>query len=231
VVTKVVEAAYNFSCIAKRIRPLYSAYINRNARPTARNQSKKNGDNTMSKYTENHDTPTNCDQIIDSRDVIARIEELEILRDSAQEEAEEHNAKLAELVAARNSAEADDVEAAEEELGDHGPEQEKISSDDGEREFFASEDYGTEEEEELFQLTRLQDQSEGYADDWNHGAQLISDDYFQKYAEQLADDLGYTGGGKTDSWPFTCIDWEQAAEELQQDYTQVDFDGSAYWIR
>jgi hypothetical protein len=43
-VTLVVDAVYNFSCIAKRIRPLYSAYINHNARPTARNQRKKNGD-------------------------------------------------------------------------------------------------------------------------------------------------------------------------------------------
>ena len=56
-----------------------------------------------------HDTPTNRDQIIDSRDVIARIEELESLRDSAQEEAEEHNKRYTELVAARNSAEADDT--------------------------------------------------------------------------------------------------------------------------
>ena len=171
-----------------------------------------------------HDTPTNRDQIIDSRDVIARIEELESLRDSAQEEAEEHNKRYTELVAARNSAEADDVEAAEEELEDHGPEQEKIISDDGKREFFASEDYGTDEEEELFQLTRLQDQAEGYSD-WNHGATLISDDYFKKYAMEIG------AIPKDAAWPATCIDWDAAAEELQQDYISVEFDGTTYWIR
>jgi hypothetical protein len=32
-------------------------------------------------------------------------------------------------------------------------------------------------------------------------------------------------------WPFTCIDWEQAASELQMDYSAVDFDGVIYWIR
>ena len=163
-----------------------------------------------------HDTPTNRDQIIDSRDVIARIEELESLRDSAQEEAEEHNKRYTELVAARNSA--------EEELEDHGPEQEKIISDDGKREFFASEDYGTDEEEELFQLTRLQDQAEGYSD-WNHGATLISDDYFKKYA------MEFGAIPKDAAWPATCIDWDAAAEELQQDYTSVEFDGTTYWIR
>jgi hypothetical protein len=27
------------------------------------------------------------------------------------------------------------------------------------------------------------------------------------------------------------IDWEQAAYELKQDYTEVNFDGVSYWIR
>ena len=32
-------------------------------------------------------------------------------------------------------------------------------------------------------------------------------------------------------WPYSCIDWEQAAEELQQDYMSVEFDGVTYWMR
>ena len=34
-----------------------------------------------------------------------------------------------------------------------------------------------------------------------------------------------------DAWPYTCIDWEQAARELRYDYTSVDFDDVTYWIR
>ena len=33
------------------------------------------------------------------------------------------------------------------------------------------------------------------------------------------------------NWPFNCIDWEKAAEELQQDYMSIDFDGVTYWMR
>jgi hypothetical protein len=30
---------------------------------------------------------------------------------------------------------------------------------------------------------------------------------------------------------MSCIDWDQAARELQVDYFDVDFDGVTYWIR
>lgn len=33
------------------------------------------------------------------------------------------------------------------------------------------------------------------------------------------------------AWPLTCIDWVQAAEELQQDYMSYEFDGYTYWVR
>jgi hypothetical protein len=28
-----------------------------------------------------------------------------------------------------------------------------------------------------------------------------------------------------------CIDWNEAASELQMDYTAVEFDGVTYWVR
>jgi hypothetical protein len=40
------------------------------------------------------------------------------------------------------------------------------------------------------------------------------------FAESQADDLGYTNKG--DSWPYTCIDWKQAARELMWDYFEQD---------
>ncbi len=116
-------------------------------------------------------TIDNTDDIIDSRDVIARIEELE---------------------ADPESLDGDDVD-------------------------------------ELRALKALADQAEGYCEDWHHGATLIRDSYFKDYAMQFADDLGAIPSDAT--WPCNCIDWDQAARELQMDYTAVDFDGVTYWSR
>lgn len=114
-------------------------------------------------------TISNSDDIIDSRDVIARIEELE-----DQEERDE------------------------------------------------------DEQEELKALKALEEEAQGYSD-WKHGATLIRDSYFEKYAQELAEDIGAINKG--DEWPNNCIDWEWAANELKYDYTSVNFDGVEYWVR
>jgi hypothetical protein len=86
-----------------------------------------------------------------------------------------------------------------------------------------------EETEELEALRALAEEAEGYASDWRYGETLIRDSYFQEYAQELAEDIGAIN--RDASWPNTCIDWEQAARELQMDYTSVDFAGVTYWIR
>ena len=58
---------------------------------------------------------------------------------------------------------------------------------------------------------------------------FVRDSYFVKYAQELADDLCAARGALV-RWPFTCIDWQEAADELQQDYYDVDFDGVTYWV-
>ena len=82
---------------------------------------------------------------------------------------------------------------------------------------------------ELGVLKALEDEASGYAADWHHGETLIADSYFEDYARELADDTGATN--RDASWPNNHIDWTAAADELKQDYTEVDFDGTAYWIR
>ena len=66
---------------------------------------------------------------------------------------------------------------------------------------------------------------EKWRGDW-YPATLIRDDHFTDYAQELAD--AYFS---KQVWPMTCIDWEQAARELQMDYTAVEFDGVTYWTR
>lgn len=128
----------------------------------------------------------NTDDMIDSRDVIERIAELEVL------------------------------------------EQEYLEAEDP-----SSTEYGREEDAELSALRALAEEAEGYAADWRYGEQLIRDSYFTEYAQQLADDICPSPETRemSETWPYRCIDWEQAARELQMDYTAVEFDGVTYWIR
>ena len=88
----------------------------------------------------------------------------------------------------------------------------------------------SDEREELTALVALAEEASGYAEDWRYGATLIRDSYFEEYARELAEDIGALGN-KDIPWPANHIDWEAACDELKQDYTEVDFDGVAYWIR
>lgn len=119
---------------------------------------------------------TNNEDLIDSRDIIARIEYLE----SEKEDCEDKN--------------------------------------------------NFEFEEELTNLINLAEEGENYCNgDWQFGSLLVRDSYFEDFAIQEAEDLGLIQNDA--QWPYTCIDWEKAAEELQMDYTAIDFDGVTYWIR
>lgn len=51
-------------------------------------------------------------------------------------------------------------------------------------------------------------------------ALLIRYDYFIEYAQDMAAELGLTDDELR--WPYTHIDWEQAARELRADYSEVD---------
>lgn len=144
---------------------------------------------------------SNSEDVIDSRDVIKRIEELESeLQDAHEANTEGHNLDFEEWLEAVIS---DANPAHQHELWD--------------------------EATELRDLRKLQEEAEGYAPDWQHGATLIRESYFQEYAEQMAEDIGAVNSEAR--WPNNHIDWKSAAEELKQDYTEVDFDGVAYLIR
>ncbi|KKL84222.1 hypothetical protein LCGC14_1966940 [marine sediment metagenome] len=121
-------------------------------------------------------TITNMDDVINSRDIIERIEELEI------------------------------------ELED-GMDNGRSMPD---------------EQDELTALKALAEEA-SCSPDWLYGEMLIRDSYFEEYAQELAEDCGMVTEGA--NWPNSCIDWEQATRELQQDYMNVEFDGVDYWIR
>lgn len=138
-------------------------------------------------------TISNSDDVIDSRDVIARIQEL---RAELEAWHDEQDTTLSFEYALQDAA--------------NFPEH-------------------ADEYAELKALEALAEEAEGYAADWQYGETLIRDSYFEQYARDFAEDIGAIS--KDQSWPNYCIDWERAASDLRMDYTQVDFDGVAYWIR
>lgn len=133
-------------------------------------------------------TISNSDDIIDSRDVIERIAELE-----------------SEIEEIKESVEDTD----------------ELTCDET--------DQIAELQAELDTLLALQEEAEGYASDWKYGEALIRDSHFKTYAQELAEDIGAIDSNAV--WPLRCIDWDQAARELQMDYTCVSFDGVDYWVR
>lgn len=137
----------------------------------------------------------NSQDILDSRDIIARIEELEEYRNDLFEE---KGWTVGEIQPTEN-----------------GDWLEWVHS---------------EECTELSLLLDLQDELEGYCDDWRYGVTLIRDSYWPDYAEELCKDLGYLQNDLPD-FIKDNIDWEKVAEDLQVDYTSADFDGVTYWAR
>lgn len=92
----------------------------------------------------------------------------------------------------------------------------------------------TDDQVELVTLRDLLDELRGNGGDeeWRgswYPVTLIRDTYFKTYAEELAEDIGAINADA--SWPNSCIDWDQAASELQMDYTSTEFDGVTYWYR
>lgn len=87
--------------------------------------------------------------------------------------------------------------------------------------------------EEYKELCNLQSECEGYSD-WHHGEQLIHEDYFTDYIEELIKDC-YPIPKDMDSggWPYRhmTIDYEAAADEAKCDYAEAEFMGHTYFIR
>lgn len=142
--------------------------------------------------------------ILDTRDLEARQSELQDLKDILEAAREDRN-RIGDDPASTQDEEIDKANDA-------------IES--------AEADFG---EEEAAELQALDELAAEIGDEWRHGVALISDSYFETYAQDLAEDIEAIP--KDATWPCRCIDWEQAATELQQDYNSVSFQGVDYWYR
>jgi hypothetical protein len=158
-------------------------------------------------------TITNQDDIIDSREIIDRIEELgdELLACfNEQQETEGFTV----------SDESEEIYQAD-------------SVADG---LFQNwlKDCRIEEAEEYKALAELANQGQSESSDWTYGETLIRRSHFVDYISELIHDCYEMPKELTSGdWPFRhiTIDYEAAANEAEQDYSSVDFDGVEYLIR
>lgn len=144
----------------------------------------------------------NSQDVIDSRDVIARIEELQELADAVSEAQEAFDNLV--------DPDGPEIECAEAALD------------------AAKEAFDDELHQELVSLKELAEEASGYAADWQYGEALIRDSYFTDYARELLEDCGDL---PKDLPHYIEIDWEATARNIRMDYTAVEFDGVTYWIR
>lgn len=161
---------------------------------------------------------TNFDDIIDSHDVIARIEELK--EALCLDEIEELVEQIKELRNSLSDADKDDQETIDNLCNSLALATTELDA------LRARQD--DDDLQELKALEALADEA-SQSPDWDYGETLIRDSYFVEYAQELAEECDMIPDNL--SWPLTCIDWEQAANELKYDYMAVDFDGVTYWIR
>ena len=175
---------------------------------------------------------------IDSRDLLARCEFLEAHYDDlkqavedAKEELEEAQTRVHEATngdSAVLSVEAA-VEAVVEAEKDLGEAEDELNAWDG-GVYLELDDprMPSGEYDEMLTLREavdeLGEQSCRYGD-----ASLVSEDYFTDYTKELAEDCCEVP--RDLKWPFTCIDWDEAADELKADYSTITLFGNDYYYR
>lgn len=165
---------------------------------------------------------SNTDNIIDSRDVIERLKELEGYEQEALDRAAEIRAEISKVKAKDGEPEADDFDCIESLEAD-------IWTAEGGEEYGTTDDFTEDEYAELQSLKALDSNGRDATSEWVDGTALVHEDHFRQFAEQEAEDLGMVND--TNSWPYRHIDWEAAADELKSDYTTVEFGDSTYYVR
>ncbi|MCK5605078.1 hypothetical protein KAR91_24525 [Candidatus Pacearchaeota archaeon] len=134
---------------------------------------------------------TNSQDVIDSRDIIARIDELETDQSMLQDD----------ITEAEEGLESSEGAIAEMQAGKELEEARK-----------ALIDFNEDNEEELNSLKAVAEECEGYGD-WAYGETLISEVYFTEYCMEMLKDIGDL---PQDIPSYIAIDEEQTAEKLKR---------------
>lgn len=144
--------------------------------------------------------------ILDSRDLNERLEELSSLKETLE------NAHK-ELTDVKSREDSTEKEIYETELEDA---QSKFED--------AEADFGKDEAKELEELENLRDE----ISEWQDGATLIPESEFTDYCKELLEDIGDLPSNLP--W-YIAIDWDKTADNLRADYSEVEYQDETYLVR
>ena len=83
-------------------------------------------------------------------------------------------------------------------------------------------------QEEINQITCIDEVEDEIGSEFDFGVTLIPEDDFTDYVEDLLKGCGYI----SDDFPsWIEIDWEATAENVKQDYSELEYKGETYFYR
>ena len=80
-------------------------------------------------------------------------------------------------------------------------------------------------EDELEEIKEIDTIENELGSEFEYGVTLVDVDDFEEYVEDLLDELGYI---PKDFPSWIEIDWEATANNVRQDYTEVEYQGNSY---
>lgn len=83
-------------------------------------------------------------------------------------------------------------------------------------------------EDELKEIKEIDKIEYELGSEFDYGVTLVHEDYFEEYTEELLIDCGYIS---KDFPSWIEIDWEATANNVKQDYTEVEYQGETYYGR
>ena len=144
--------------------------------------------------------------ILDTRDLQERLDELQGLKDAV----DTAQSTVDELMVS-------DLAAAQPNF-DEKLDEARIELDE------AREAFDSEAQAELEELETLSDE----VSEWSSGNQLIPEDDFEDYCQELCEDIGDI---PKDLPSYIVIDWEATARNLKADYAECEYQGTTYLYR
>lgn len=83
-------------------------------------------------------------------------------------------------------------------------------------------------QDELNQITCIDDLEYEIGSEFNYGVTLIPEDDFTDYVIDLLEDCGYIS---KDFPSWIEIDWQKTADNVRQDYSEIEYEGRYYLFR